>query len=260
MRIIRITGGRTLLLMVWAVSLFFVGCNTQDWPEGDDTVTAPDADQKELGNIAIQLCGSAQRATTTTITKEEADLFLVTVYKGDEAVSQHVQLGTIGTLSFPAGYGYKVAVENITPSDAETLNDGWGAKRFTGRSKSFGIQAGQTTAVAVSCTVANAAVSISIDDAVAGCMVTVSDGVRTLTTSDNRVAYFNVLDGSHPVTLTIEKDGVVVSEQTLNLESAQVKDVNIGASKDPETGGISVDITYDDEFVVVNQEIIIGTE
>lgn len=257
MSILRIMGGRTLLLLFCVVSLFFVGCNTQDWPEGDEMVTTPDADQEERGSIAIRLCGSSQRATTTTITKEEADLFLVTVYKGDEAVSQHVQLGTIGTLTFPAGNGYKVDVENITASDAETLNDGWGAKRFTGRSKSFGVQAGQTTAVSVSCSVANAAVNIAIDAAVEGCTVTVSDGVRTLSTSENRVAYFNITDGSHPVTLRIEKDGVVVSEQTLDLEAAQVKDVNIGASVDPETGAINVEITYDESFVVVSEDIII---
>lgn len=243
--------------------LIFSACNSQDWPAPGEPVTGDPVTDEEVvgqGGIAIQLRGSAQRATTTTITKEEADLFLVTITKGDELVSQQVQLGHVGTLTFPAGNGYKVSVENITEHDAETLNDGWGAKRFTGRSKSFGIQAGQTTAVAVSCTVANAAVNIKIDDAVSGCKVTVSDGVRVLTTDEDRVAYFNVLDGSHPVTLTIEKDGVVVSEQTLNLESAQVKDVNIGASTDSATGNISIDITYDDSFVVVNQEIIIGAE
>lgn len=258
MRINRNKGERNFLLSMCVVSILFVGCNTQDWPETDVPIANPEA--VEQGSIAIQLCGSAQRATTTTITKEEADLFLVTVFKGDEPISQQVQLGTIGTLFFPAGNGYKVSVENITASDAETLNDGWGAKRFTGRSKSFGVQAGQTTAVSVSCAVANAAVNIAIDPALEGCNVIVSDGVRTLSTSENRVAYFNVANDTHPVTLQIEKDGVIVSEQTLDLEAAQVKDINIGSSADPEMGSISVEITYDDEFVVVNQEIVIGTE
>lgn len=243
--------------------LFLSACNSQDWPGPGEPVTGDPVTDEEVvgqGGIAIQLRGSAQRATTTTITKEEADLFLVTITKGGELVSQQVQLGRVGTMTFPAGNGYKVSVENITEHDAETLNDGWGAKRYTGDSKTFGIQAGQTTAVSVSCTVANAAVSITIDDAVAGCTVTVSNGSRTLTTDEDRVAYFNVTDDSQPVVITVEKDGEVVNEQQLDLEPAQVKDVNIAASEDPEDGTISVTITYDESFVVVEQEIVIGAE
>lgn len=244
--------------------LIFSACNSQDWPGLGEPVTGDPVTDEEVvgqGSIAIQLRGSAQRATTTTITKEEADLFLVTITKGGELVSQQVQLGHVGTLTFPAGNGYKVSVENITEHDAETLNDGWGAKRYTGDSKTFGIQAGQTTAVSVSCAVANAAVNISFDASLEGCNVILSDGTRTLTTSENRVAYFNVVgETPHPVTLTIEKDGVVVGEKTLNLESAQVKDVNIGASEDPENGSINVTITYDESFVIVPEDIVIGVE
>lgn len=259
MRITRITRRMNVymfLLPMWAACLMLAGCSAQDWPAIDEPVASPEVE--EVGSIAILLSGSGQRATTTTITKEEADLFLVTIFKGDEPISQQVQLGNMGTLTFPAGYGYKVSVENITASDAETLNDGWGAKRYAGRSKSFGVQAGQTTAVSVSCAVANAAVNISFDASLEGCNVILSDGTRTLTTSENRVAYFNVVgETPHPVTLTIEKDGVVVGEKTLNLESSQVKDVNIGTSTDSETGSVSVEITYDDAFVVVEEEITI---
>lgn len=249
---------RIVLIFLAYLSVFaFSACNSQDWPGFGEPVG--DEDFAGKGSIAIQLLGSAQRATTTTITKEEADLFLVTVTKGGDMISQQIQLGSIGTMTFPAGNGYKVSVENITASDAETLNDGWGAKRFTGDSKYFGIQAGQTTAVSVNCTVANAAVSITIDGAVEGCSVTVSDGVRSLTTSEDRVAYFNVDEDSRVITLTVEKDGVVVSEQDLTIEPAQTKDVNISAGEEPSTGSISISITYDDAFIVVPQEVIIGT-
>lgn len=248
----------TLVSAAVPAIFLFAACSSQDWPGTEAPV--PGEEVVGQGSIAVQLQGAVQRATTTTITKEEADLFLVTISKGGELVSQQVQLGHVGTMTFPAGYGYKVSVENITEHDAETLNDGWGAKRYTGDSKAFGIQAGQTTSVSVSCTVANAAVSITIDDAVSGCTVTVSDGSRTLTTDEDRVAYFNVTDISKPVTLIVEKDGTVVSEQNLDLEAAQVKDVNIGASEDPEDGTISVTITYDESFVIVPEDIVIGDE
>lgn len=93
--------------------LIFSACNSQDWP-GPGEEPLPDEEVVGQGGIAIQLRGSAQRATTTTITKEEADLFLVTITKGGELISQQVQLGHVGTMTFPAGNGYKVTVENIT--------------------------------------------------------------------------------------------------------------------------------------------------
>lgn len=211
------------------------------------------------GSIAIQLEGKASTtrgSMTSVITQEEANLFLVMIYKGSEFISQQIQLGSVGTVSFPAGYGYKVSVENITAEDAITLNDGWGAKRYTGDSKSFGIIAGETTRVAVPCTTANAAVAINIDESLSNCKVTITsaDG-RTLTTTENRTAYFNVsAEGQTTVSITIEKDGQIVSESNdIELGAAQVKDVNI-KPKDDNESTIGFDITYDDSY----DQIIIG--
>ena len=227
-------------------------CTAQDWPYS--------LHREGVGSIAVTLQGSQTRATTSVITKEEADLFLVTLYKGEDLIAQQTMLGHLGSLTFPAGYGYSLFVESITEQDALTLNEGWGAKRYTGKSKSFGIQSGQTTKVAVGCSVANAAVAVNIDSSAQGCVVTLktSDG-RTLTTTESRVAYVNVTIEEKPdVTITIEKDGEVVKETTLeNLDASQVKDINI---KENTEGTLGLQVTYDDSFETVQTEISIETE
>ena len=240
------------LRLTLALALLLAACTTQDWPYSPH--------REGVGSIAVTLEGSQTRATTSVITKEEADLFLVTLYKGEDLIAQQTMLGHLGSLTFPAGYGYSLFVESITEQDALTLNDGWGAKRYTGQSKSFGIQAGQTTKVAVGCSVANAAVAVNIDSSAQGCVVTLktSDG-RTLTTTESRVAYVNVTIEEKPdVTITIEKDGEVVKETTLeNLDASQVKDINI---KENTEGTLGLQVTYDDSFETVQTEISIETE
>ena len=240
------------LRLTLALALLLAACTTQDWPYSPH--------REGVGSIAVTLEGSQTRATTSVITKEEADLFLVTLYKGEDLIAQQTMLGHLGSLTFPAGYGYSLFVESITEQDALTLNEGWGAKRYTGQSKSFGIQAGQTTKVAVGCSVANAAVAVNIDSSAQGCVVTLktSDG-RTLTTTESRVAYVNVTIEEKPdVTITIEKDGEVVKETTLeNLEASQVKDINI---KENAEGTLGLQVTYDDSFETVQTEISIETE
>ena len=240
------------LRLTLALALLLAACTTQDWPYSPH--------REGVGSIAVTLEGSQTRATTSVITKEEADLFRVTLYKGEDLIAQQTMLGHLGSLTFPAGYGYSLFVESITEQDALTLNEGWGAKRYTGQSKSFGIQAGQTTKVAVGCSVANAAVAVNIDSSAQGCVVTLktSDG-RTLTTTESRVAYVNVTIEEKPdVTITIEKDGEVVKETTLeNLEASQVKDINI---KENTEGTLGLQVTYDDSFETVQTEISIETE
>ena len=240
------------LRLTLALALLLAACTTQDWPYSPH--------REGVGSIAVTLEGSQTRSTTSVITKEEADLFLVTLYKGEDLIAQQTMLGHLGSLTFPAGYGYSLFVESITEQDALTLNDEWGAKRYTGQSKSFGIHAGQTTKVAVGCSVANAAVAVNIDSSAQGCVVTLktSDG-RTLTTTESRVAYVNVTIEEKPdVTITIEKDGEVVKETTLeNLEASQVKDINI---KENTEGTLGLQVTYDDSFETVQTEISIETE
>ena len=68
------------LRLTLALALLLAACTTQDWPYSPH--------REGVGSIAVTLEGSQTRATTSVITKEEADLFLVTLYKGEDLIAQ----------------------------------------------------------------------------------------------------------------------------------------------------------------------------
>ena len=87
--------------------LLLAGCNAKDWLEGGDV--------EERGYIDVKLQGkesvTRSETTSTVISKEEADLFLVTVTHNGDVVCQQKELMGLVHLSFPVGNGYKVFVE-----------------------------------------------------------------------------------------------------------------------------------------------------
>ena len=96
--------------------------------------------EDSLGRFELILTGErATRATQTVITKEEADNFLVTIYKGSDIVRPRTTLKNVNT-TLSAGYGYKVFAESVSEETAITSNDGWGQRRYAGYSASFAIK------------------------------------------------------------------------------------------------------------------------
>lgn len=224
--------------------LLLAGCNAKDWLEGGDV--------EERGYIDVKLQGkesvTRSETTSTVISKEEADLFLVTVTHNGDVVCQQKELMGLVHLSFPVGNGYKVFVESITETQAIEANDGWGAKRFTGNSKSFGIVSGTSASVSVPCGQANAAINIDVETANSSVTLVASDG-RQLTTQESRVAYFN-LDAATPleVTITVEKNGEVVQKEVTIEEPKQV---NVNVKPDEvDMNQVTLSITYEDAFDV----------
>ena len=237
--------------------LLLAGCSVKDWPENLSVDT-----EEERGYIDVRLQGKDAETrsgnTSTVISKEEADLFLVTVTHNGEIVCQQKELMGLVHMSFPVGNGYKVFVENITETQAEEANDGWGAKRFTGRSKSFGIVSGQSTAVTVPCSQANAAVNINVTAANSTVTVTASGG-RQLTTNESRVAFFNI-DPSAPleITITVEKNGEIKQEE-VTIENP--KQINVNVKPDEiDMNQFTLGITYEEAFDVEFEYIKIPIE
>ena len=224
--------------------LLLAGCNVKDWPENGTEEGYGYIDVKLQGKESVTRSGG----TSTVITKEEADLFLVTVTHNGEVVCQQKELMRLVHLSFPVGNGYKVFVESITETQAIEANEGWGAKRFTGNSKSFGIVSNKPTSVSVPCGQANAAVNIDVEVPNSKVTLVASDG-RQLSTEVSRVAYFN-LSPSAPleITLTVEKNGEVMQEE-LCIETP--KQINVNVKPDMvDMEQFSLSITYEDNFDV----------
>lgn len=234
-------------LYILLVALLFVGCVHE--VEIPMTPVEPATTvEEEMGDFELTLTGETQtRATTTTISKEEADNFLITIYKGSDIVRNTAPLKEINT-KLSAGYGYKVKAESCSEQEAITVNDGWGQRRYAGLSASFSIKAGQTTAVSVGCSVANAGLEVVFDESVPAYFttsydVTITEGDRTIVfdkitagtkvggeVNQGEIAYFNVDDdGKHTITYTITAVGpkTLVKTGTMVLNKAKISRINL---------------------------------
>ena len=223
-------------------SLLFASCmvHEMDMPVGQTTPVAEDEEQ--MGDIELTLTGErATRATTTVITKEEADNFLITIYKGSDVYRQTARLKDMNT-RLSAGYGYKVFAESCSEDEAISTNAGWGQRRYAGMSASFAVKAGQTTPVSVGCSVANAGVEVVFDESVPAYFttsysITITEGNRTIVfdaitggtqsgdiINPGEVAYFNVdEEGHHTITYTINAVGPKTLTKTGTLELSKAK-------------------------------------
>lgn len=263
------------LLYFILIALLFAACIGEDgipFNKGGQTDRSYVEEADSMGSFELTLTGeSVTRATTTVITQEEAENFLVTILKGSDTIRQTVRLKDLNT-SLPAGYGYKVFAENVSKQTAITANDGWGQRRYAGLSASFAIKAGQTTAVNVGCGVANSGFEVIFDETIAeyfstSYSVTVIDGDRTLvfdsTTggtkvngviTHGRIAYFNPDDsGQHPITYIIRAVGPTTIEQTgsLDLNKAVISNITVKYKR----GEFDFHITLDEEVMLVDQLI-----
>ena len=254
--------------LTFAASITLAACTAEAplAPEATNTPAAPDS----LGTFELTFTAATTRATTTVITKEEANNFLVTILKGTDTIRTATRLRDLNT-SLSAGYGYRVMAENCTTTEAITVNDGWGQKRFAGTSAAFAIRAGQTTAVNVGCSVANAAVEVVFDESVGeyfteGYDVTLRDGSRTIAfdastgghradgtvTDKGRTAYFNLdADGTHQVAYTITARGpkTLTREGTLTLTKAKISNITL----DYERSTFDFAITLDEQELLITE-------
>ena len=257
---------------------------------GEDSIPTniggtPDASAPGTENVAADSIGyfdltltgeRATRATQTVITKEEAELFLVTIYKGSDIVRTTTYLKDINT-SLSAGYGYRVFAESVSEQTAITSNDGWGQRRYAGTSASFAIKAGEVTPVNVGCSVANAGFEVIFDESVAeyfttSYTVTITDGERTLVfdaasggskvdgnITPGRVAYFNLdAEGSHTISYTIRAVGPKTVEKsgTIDLSKAVISRINLNY----ERSTFDFQVTLDEEYLFVEDIINITDE
>lgn len=241
----------------------------------------PDTEEKNTGNLALSIHDkSATRATTTVISGDEADNFLITVYKGLDIIRETTKLKDLNK-KLSAGYGYTVKAENCTELTAEDANENWGMRRFSGLSEPFAIIAGETTKVSVYCTVANAGIEVVFDESVPqyftdSYSVTINEAGRTIifdeTTggssvkgniTEGKIAYFNVdEDGSRNITYKIEAYGQgmrLVKSNTLTLGQAKIirlKLTFVPGTFDLEIIADTKDIYMDQTIEITGKDVI----
>jgi len=235
--------------------------------------------QEEMGSFELTLTGDRQtRSTTTTISKEQADNFLVTVYKGSDVYRQTDLLKNINT-RLSAGYGYTIQAESCSEATAESSNEGWGERRYVGVSAPFSVKAGQTTPVSVNCSVANAGVEVIFDKTVSsyftsGFQVSITEGNRNIVfdrytgglssdgnvTQISEVAYYNVDEtGTRTVTYhihavsprkTLDRDVVIT------LTKARIYRISVSY----EMSTFSFNVTIDEEELLIDDNLYISDD
>lgn len=252
------------------LTAFLLGACSADITE----TTIPSIDDTEQwGTFELSL-GSATRATSTVISKEEADNYWVTVYKGQDISREKTRLKDLNK-RLSAGYGYIVEAESCLEPEAESADNGWGQRRYAGQSASFAIKPGETTKVGVGCTVANAGVEVVFDETMAhhfttSYSVTITEGGRTIVFDEltggkresdvitpGSVAYYNVDENdTRTLTYTIEAYGEgkrLVKTDNMTLRKSKISRLTLVFV--PGTLGLDVTIDQTDLFVSQGIEI-----
>ena len=261
------------MIVAQSTKVFFMGSLVATGMFSSCTADEEILDENNHGRVEFSLeSNSATRATTTTLSKEEAGEFWITIFKGSDVSKTKTQLKNLDT-QLSAGYGYTATAENCDEWVALSANEGWGQRRFYGVSDLFAIKIGEVTKVGIPCSVANSGVEVVFDESVpryftTSYKVTVSDGTRSMVfdsvtggsivagvTTYGKTGYFNVSDkGTHEVTYSIEaySDNLrLVKTRSLTLKKATISRLKLNFVP----GTYELDIHIQNEDMYVDQKV-----
>ena len=228
----------------------------------------------QQGTFSLGLSADSLSTEIVTRASENIDDYSVTLSEKGENVwtMRYADISDDDRIQ-PVGEGYVVEAENCTSDEAESQNEGWGRRRFYGRSETFAITKNQNTPVSVRCQMANAGLCVVFDDSFSsyftfGYAVTTDDLRALRFDADNQakfdtegqlasglIAYYNVNEeGQHTVQLIISGsagwDGTLRLTRTLVLQQGRTYRLIVrkGASPASQDGNMGVSISYDETF------------
>lgn len=242
--------------------------------------TNNDAPTQEYGQINLALANSANpeidvnTRTVTDLTEADAANYNIAVYQTGKTMLEPTNYITFKntTTIFPVGSNYTVTAESCTEDDAKTANNNTGQARYFGTSDVFEINTNQVSDVTVTCSMANAKVSITYDEVFAKvfsgytvAIYTEADESRKVTFDSNAkiqygesiydAAFFNVDSNNKNLKCTVTgsyKGNVRTATQTITLEAAKHYKINIKTSA---SGQIGVALKVDDTVTDVDQNV-----
>ena len=201
-----------------AVAALFTSCNSEVDPFANGKGTGRFALTLDADNINVEV-----EDTRAGLSAEKAANYNICLYQGENqlwtSTKKYSDLDASDYL-LGIGTGYSVTAESCTEEEAETTNEGWGCKRYAGKSEPFAIEASKTTPVTVNCTATNGGLCVVFDksftDTFGRYEVSIEDerGLKfdatnksTFDADDNRtggaVAYYN-LPPSGELTLNLK--------------------------------------------------------
>lgn len=232
------------------------------------------------GMFALSLSASGLKTEVETradedswqeLTSTEAASYLITLIKDSKTLWGPKVFSSINQTDCtqPVGQGYVVSAENCTTAEAESANNGWGQRRYYGKSSSFSITKDETTDVRINCHIANAGLSVQFDESFTtyftlGYSVTTDDsrGLRfDENTTDNDVAYYNIPEEStRTVHLLVNAsagwDGILHLEHDLVMQPGRIYRLQVRKGT-VETGTMGVTITTEDFVEGESEEVIV---
>lgn len=254
------------ILPLLFASLLLTGCVT----EMDNLQPINSRGSFTLGLYTDSLAVEVETRASRNLTEAEQRVFTVSLVQNGETIWSNIPFADItqADCTQPVGTGYVVSAESCSVAEAESANNGWGQRRYWGKSSSFNIKTNENTNVSVDCRMANAGLCVQFDETFTsyftqGYSVTTDDS-RTLrfdNTTTGRMGYYNVPeDATHTVHLLINAsagwDGTLHIERDLVLQSGRTYRLNIRKGM-PEIGTMGVIITTEDFVEGESEEVIV---
>lgn len=263
----------TILL---AVTVLLASCQSEQDPFVRSSQKGSFALNLNAGEIVVN--PETRAALTAT---EAANYNIMVNQNNDELWDQKKKYSDLTGSDYilGVGSGYTVYAESCTEGDAETVNNGFGCKRFAGKSASFAIEPSKVTEVSVDCEPTNGGLCVYFDNSFTSTfgrysvettdenrhLVFNGDNKATFDTNGNRtggaVAYYNMPSGgvSLDVPLEIHARGAQIVSKTVTITRGQITRLKVygPAGSGDNTGTIDIDIDIDDDFGTIDNPVII---
>lgn len=211
-------------------------------------------DEDAYGRINFALNAGDARAIDTSYDK---NTFQVSVKQGNNTVVKSKPYSEMqdGVL-VKVGSGYQAYAESCSETEAESVNGGWGCVRYYGTSELFAVEKDQAMWVELLCAIANAAISVQVDDEIASSAyqltIQASDNAgRSLAfdaSTQGNTAYFNVV-GSRTIQYTLTIGEYTLSQSfTIQPRHSYTLDVHKQTNEEITVSiGVTVDDTVDED-------------
>lgn len=262
----------TILL---AVTVLLASCQSEQDPFNLSSNKGSFALNLNSGEIVVNT------ETRAALSATEAANYNIMVYQNnDELWDQKKKYSDLTGSDYilSVGSGYAVYAESCPEENAETVNNGFGCKRFAGKSAYFAIEPSKVTEVSVDCEPTNGGLCVVFDQSFTSTfgrysvettdenrhLIFNGDNKTTFDTAGNRtggaVAYFNMPPaGELDIPLEVHARGAQIVPKTVTVKKGMITRLKVygPAGSGDNTGTIDIEIEIDDDFGNIDNPVII---
>ena len=184
---------------------------------------------------------------TRALSDIDVNAFKVTLCEADGTTlldEKNYGLLTEAECTLPAAVGYQLKVENCTPYESVTLNEGWGMPHFKGET-TFDIVSDQLTQVSLSCSMDNVGLQLLFSQSFLD-----KFPIHAGTIQDNRSLVFNQITQEQVAYYSVEGDAIEVELRLTGSAGGWTDRLDLVYNLTLSKGKIYVvNVTYSDNHV-----------